>query len=108
MITTTSALSLREKFLSRLPSGDVYRSIFENAIEGIFQTSPSGHYLNVNPALARMYGYESAEDLIEQLTTIRAQLYVDPLRRDERKCDSGPPPGLDEFRRRIGSGLSGH
>ena len=76
------ALTLREKFLSRVTSGDVYRSIFENAIEGIFQTSPSGQYLNVNPALAKMYGYESPEDLIEQLTTIRHQLYVDPLRRD--------------------------
>ena len=76
------ALSLREKFLSRVPSGDVYRSIFENAIEGIFQTTPSGQYLNVNPALAKMYGYFSPEDLIEQLTLIRHQLYVDPLRRD--------------------------
>ncbi|MEZ0317755.1 MAG: PAS domain-containing protein, partial [Methylophilaceae bacterium] len=34
-----------------------YRSIFENAIEGIFQTSPTGQYLVVNPALARIYGY---------------------------------------------------
>jgi two-component system, NtrC family, sensor kinase len=34
-----------------------YRSIFEHAIEGIFQTTPDGHYLSANPALARMYGY---------------------------------------------------
>jgi len=61
----------------------MYRSIFENAIEGIFQTTPSGQYLNVNPALAKMYGYDSVEDLIEGLTAIDNQLYVDPNRRAE-------------------------
>jgi PAS domain S-box-containing protein len=61
---------------------DPYRSIFENAIEGIFQTTPSGQYLNVNPALAKMYGYKSKEDLIQHLTRIDAQLYVDPSRRE--------------------------
>jgi diguanylate cyclase (GGDEF)-like protein/PAS domain S-box-containing protein len=59
-----------------------YRSIFENAIEGIFQTSPSGRYLNANPALARIYGYETAEELIAGLD-VRRQLYVVPQRRDD-------------------------
>ena len=36
-----------------------YRSIFENATEGIFQTTAEGKYLSANPALARMYGYDS-------------------------------------------------
>jgi PAS domain S-box-containing protein len=61
----------------------MYRSIFENAIEGIFQTTPSGQYLNVNPALAKMYGYDSEQDLIDGLTAIDNQLYVDPNRRNE-------------------------
>ncbi len=61
----------------------MYRSIFENAIEGIFQTTPSGQYLNVNPALAKMYGYDSTEDLVRGLTVIDNQLYVDPRRRTE-------------------------
>ncbi len=64
-------------------SEEMYRSIFENAIEGIFQTTPSGQYLNVNPALAKMYGYDSVEDLVKGLTAIDAQLYVDPNRRTE-------------------------
>lgn len=54
-----------------------YRSIFENAAEGIFQITPQGRYLSVNPALARMYGYESPEVLIERLPNIQ-QLYVNP------------------------------
>src|SRR5262245_45721195 len=41
-----------------------YRSIFENAIEGIFQTTPDGRYLSANPALARIYGYDSPEALM--------------------------------------------
>lgn len=55
-----------------------YRSIFENAVEGIFQTTPDGRYLSANPALARIYGYESPELLIASLSNIKQQLYVDP------------------------------
>ncbi|MBB5391452.1 MULTISPECIES: bifunctional diguanylate cyclase/phosphodiesterase [unclassified Herbaspirillum] len=60
-----------------------YRSIFENAIEGVFQTTPDGTYIAVNPALARIYGYRSPEDLIVSLRDIRHQLYVEPDRRSE-------------------------
>ena len=58
-----------------------YRSIFENAIEGVFQSSPASGYLTVNPALARMYGYDSPDELIELLRDIDRQLYVQPGRR---------------------------
>ncbi len=60
-----------------------YRSIFENAIEGIFQTTPEGRYLSANPALARIYGYESPETLIAALQDIEHQLYVETHRREE-------------------------
>ena len=62
-----------------------YRALFENALDGIFQTSPEGHYLRANPALARIYGYSSPEALIEGLQDISAQLYVDPDRRGQFK-----------------------
>lgn len=55
-----------------------YRSIVENAVEGIFQTTPEGGYVSVNPALARMYGYESPGDLMASVTDIGHQVYVDP------------------------------
>jgi PAS domain S-box-containing protein len=60
-----------------------YRGIFENAIEGIFQTTPDGRYLHANPTLARIYGYDTPEELIHQLTDIKTQLYVESSRRDE-------------------------
>lgn len=60
-----------------------YRSIFENTVEGIFQTTPEGRYLSANPALARIYGYSSADELISTLTNIGRDLYVEPNRRAE-------------------------
>lgn len=59
-----------------------YRSIFENAVEGIFQTSPTGQFISVNPALAGILGYDSPKDLTDHISDIGSQLYVDP---EERK-----------------------
>lgn len=58
-----------------------YRRLFENAADGIFQSTPDGRYLAANPALARMYGYDTPEDLINAMTDIAGQLYVVPERR---------------------------
>lgn len=60
-----------------------YRGIFENAVEGIFQTGPDGRYISANPALARIYGYDSPAELQASVVDISRQLYVDPARRDE-------------------------
>ncbi|MGE5655853.1 MAG: PAS domain S-box protein [Actinomycetota bacterium] len=60
-----------------------YRSIFENAGEGIFQSTPEGHYITANPALARIYGYDSPEEVTAYFTDIEHQLYVEPNRRAE-------------------------
>jgi PAS domain S-box-containing protein len=60
-----------------------YRSIFQYAVEGIFQTTPDGRYLTANPALARIYGYESPEALMAAVRDIGSQVYVDPDRRAE-------------------------
>lgn len=62
-----------------------YHNIFENAVEGIFQTTPDGRYLSANPALARMFGYESPEDLVTSITDIGQQQYLEPARRVEFK-----------------------
>jgi len=60
-----------------------YRSIFENALEGIFQTTSDGQYISANPALARLYGYSTPTELMARLTDIEHQLYVEPERRTE-------------------------
>ncbi|NML26975.1 sensor domain-containing protein [Zoogloea dura] len=58
-----------------------YRHIFEYASEGIFQTTREGRYLAANPALARLYGYTTPEELMADLSDIESRLYVDPERR---------------------------
>ena len=60
-----------------------YRSTFENAAEGIFQSTPGGRYLSVNPAMARIYGYETPEEMIAAVTDIAHQIYADPEMRGE-------------------------
>jgi diguanylate cyclase (GGDEF)-like protein/PAS domain S-box-containing protein len=60
-----------------------FRSLFENAVEGIFQSTPGKGYLAVNPALARMYGYDSPAQMVSYLRDIDRQLYVDSHRRAE-------------------------
>ena len=60
-----------------------YRSIFEGALEGIFETSPQGQPLTVNPALARTLGYDSPGDFISKTRDVGSQLYVNPDKRTE-------------------------
>ena len=60
-----------------------YHSIVENAMEGIFQSTPSGGYISANPALAKLYGYDSPEELMSDIKNISQQLYVDQERRLE-------------------------
>lgn len=70
--------------MALLEAEEKYRSIFENAADGIFQTTQTGQYISANPALARIYGYDSPQALIDTLSNhIEQQLYVDPHRREE-------------------------
>ena len=57
-----------------------YRSIFENAVEGIYQSTVQGTFTSMNPALANLLGYDSPEIAIEAVRDIAA-LYVEPERR---------------------------
>jgi PAS domain S-box-containing protein len=72
---------LQEQIAARKSSDAKYRSIFENATEGIFQSTPEGRFVEANPAMARIYGYESPAALIESIDDIGVEVYVDPDRR---------------------------
>ena len=54
-----------------------YRSFWEHAVEGIFQMTPEGRYLSANPAMARILGYDSPEDLIAARPAV-GERCVDP------------------------------
>lgn len=60
-----------------------YRSVFENSTVGIFKASKGGQFISINPSMAHLYGYESAEAMIATIEDISRQVYVQPKRRDE-------------------------
>jgi PAS domain S-box-containing protein len=60
-----------------------YRKLFEGSVDGIYVTTPGGALLNANPALARMMGYDSPEELIRATLDISRTIYVDPSARAE-------------------------
>jgi two-component system cell cycle sensor histidine kinase/response regulator CckA len=55
-----------------------YRSIFENAVEGIFQATPEGRYVAANPAMARILGYGSVEEFLAERICFNPENYVVP------------------------------
>jgi PAS domain S-box-containing protein len=84
-----------------------YRGMFENAIEGIYQSTPDGRYLVVNAALAKMYGYVRPDELMNQVSDIQNQIYVDATMREQFKRQielTGFVRGLEyQVRRRDGN-----
>lgn len=86
LVRTKIAACLQKKLLRQQAlhcfTDEKYRNIFENAPEGIYQSTPEGYFISVNPAMARIYGYEPAVTM-EAVTEISHQIYVDPNSRDE-------------------------
>lgn len=70
----------KEAEAALLQAEEMYRGIFENAVDGICQTTTTGAYLSANPALAKMYGYDSPAELIATLSNHLDRLYVEPQR----------------------------
>jgi PAS domain S-box-containing protein len=60
-----------------------YRSIFENSTVGIFKATAAGQYLGINSSMARLYGYNSADEMMATVQNISRQIYLEPKRRDE-------------------------
>jgi PAS domain S-box-containing protein len=59
-------------------SEENFRSIYNNAVDGIFQSTPEGRFLSVNPAFARIFGYASPEEMIDSIADISVHYYVNP------------------------------
>jgi len=62
-----------------------FRSLFENAVEGIFQTTPDGQLISANPAIARMCGYSSPSEMLELIRDVAKDMFVEGERREEFK-----------------------
>jgi PAS domain S-box-containing protein len=72
------AVSKKKSEEALIKSEKKYFSLFNNAILGIFRTTPKGVFLDINPAFARIYGYNSPQEMIDDIHNIRDQLYVNP------------------------------
>jgi PAS domain S-box-containing protein len=59
-----------------------YRDIFEQSVDGIFQSTPQGRYLSVNPSMARIYGFSSPKEMLTHVTDIQTQIYLNPIDRE--------------------------
>lgn len=66
-------------------SEEKYRSLFENAVEGIYQTTPDGKIISVNPSFIRAFGFESLDELTRHFEDIETQQYVNPEDRKRLK-----------------------
>jgi PAS domain S-box-containing protein len=60
-----------------------YRKLFEGSVDGIYVTTPAGALLNANPALARIMGYQTPEELIRGVSDVTHMIYVHPAARAE-------------------------
>jgi diguanylate cyclase (GGDEF)-like protein/PAS domain S-box-containing protein len=60
------------------PDRDGYRSLFHAAIEGIYRSLPGGGFIDVNPAMARMFGFDSPAHMIRAMGRDATRLYCDP------------------------------
>ena len=83
IIAFTDITERKQAEAALVQAEEKYRRIFENALEGIFQTATDGKLISANPALAQIYGYDSPEELLASVNDIERPLYVEPNRRQE-------------------------
>ena len=96
--TTMQDISeLKRTEVSLRAAEENYRKIFENAIEGIFQISPDGRFLNANPALANILGYASPAYLLSEVTDIGGQIYLQPSRWAEFRAAMERDASVSDF-----------
>lgn len=79
----TDITKMKQAEEERRKTEQKYRTIFENALEGIYQITPQGRYISANPALARMFGFDSPAEFLEARTDVKNQEYVHPEMREE-------------------------
>jgi len=81
LVNDITKRKLAEKALAESESR--FRRLYESASLGIFQSSPDGKVISVNPSFAKMFGYNSPEELKNSIKNDAVNLFTDINRRDE-------------------------
>ncbi len=82
-------------------SEERYRALFEGAVEGVFESLPQGGFKRTNPAMARMLGYGSSQELVELKPEEFSHLYVQPGRRKEFLAQLGARNDIADFESEV-------
>ncbi|MCX6954923.1 MAG: PAS domain S-box protein [Verrucomicrobia bacterium] len=82
-------------------SEERFRDLFENAVEGVYENPAEGGFRSANPAMARMLGFASAEDLLKLSPADTARLYVSPTRRAEFLAALGTGDRVTDFESEV-------
>lgn len=81
-VTIRSDITERKKAEEELALAQMrYQEIFDNTADGIYQSTVDGKFIMANPSMARIFGYDSPEDLIHTVTDIGSQIYANPVER---------------------------
>lgn len=76
---------------SPVPVDDVadkfYRSLYLAATEGLYRALPTGGFIEANPALAKIFGYDNPKDFLKAHSDSMRSIYVEPDRLDEIYAD---------------------
>jgi PAS domain S-box-containing protein len=94
LITFTDLSALRD-------SEERYRQLFESALEGIYESSPQGGFNRVNPAMADIFGFASAQEMTDLPAEAVQALYVEPQRRREFYARIGASGTLQDFESQV-------
>lgn len=96
-----AAVHLRQAEAALARAEERYRSIFENAVEGLYVSSPDGRFLSANPAFAHMLGYDTPAALLAAIQDIDRQFYVRPGRRAEFLAQIGQDDRVTDFESEV-------
>lgn len=93
--------SLNAEIVRRRKAEEKYRGIFDNAVEGIFQSTPEGQLISASPSFARILGYDSPDELMRSISSLARQVYVDVGRREEMLRGIGDKDTIFNFESRL-------
>jgi PAS domain S-box-containing protein len=80
LLSSQAAISIQNAkfYMDMKAAEEKYRGIFENSMEGIFRSTPDGRFIDANPSMARIFGYQSPDEMAKTSQNIAMQCYANP------------------------------